>query len=188
MIALVLLVEAGDDGEDALVEHASRVPQYRRAVPPLSTADTCDEHGDRATVCESAFRQFGGVRHFAGAIATVRCEDDNVLLREQISGPGDGRVLVVDGGGSLRSALVGDMLAQLALDNGWAGLVINGAVRDSSALAGLRIGVTALGTCPRRSAKQGRGEVDVPVSFAGATFAPGDTVVADEDGVVVLPA
>ena len=153
-----------------------------------SSADACDEHGDRATVCALPFRQFGGVRAFAGAAATVRCDDDNVLLREQLSDPGAGRVLVVDAGGSLRSALVGDTIATIALENGWAGILINGGVRDSASIATREVGIAALGTCPRRSRKDGRGEVGVPVTFGGATFTPGDTVVADEDGVVVLPA
>jgi regulator of ribonuclease activity A len=127
------------------------------------------------------------VREFSGVIATVRCHEDNVLLREAVSEPGAGRVLVVDNSGSLRCALVGDRVAGLALANGWAGLVINGCVRDTPALAGLAIGIKAVGTNPRPSAKTGAGERDVPVNFGGATFTPGAMLVSDDDGIVVLP-
>lgn len=154
----------------------------------MSTADLLDAYGDRATVCETVFRQFGGVRSFAGEIATVRCHEDNVLVRRRAGEPGEGRVLVVDGGGSLRCALVGDNIASLALDNGWAGLVINGCVRDSATLAGVTLGVTALGTHPRASGKLGDGEVDVPVTFGAVTFRPGARIASDDDGVVVIDA
>lgn len=152
----------------------------------ISTADLLDAHGDEAAVCATAFRQFGGVRAFAGEIATVRCDEDNVLVRRRAGEPGNGRVLVVDGGGSLHCALVGDNIAGLALANGWAGLVVNGCVRDSVALAELAFGVTALGTHPRASKKLGAGELDVPVTFGGVTFRPGARITSDDDGVVVL--
>jgi regulator of ribonuclease activity A len=151
-----------------------------------STADIFDDHGASATVCETQFRQFGGVRAFSGPIATVRCFEDNVLVKQRASEPGGGRVLVVDAGGSFRCALVGDNVAELALANGWAGIVLNGCVRDTAALAKLAIGIKALGTCPRPSTKTGAGEVDVPVSFGGAEFAPGATLYSDDDGIVVL--
>jgi regulator of ribonuclease activity A len=154
----------------------------------MSTADLLDAHGDDAAVCEAALRQFGGVRSFGGPIATVRCREDNVLVRQRAGEPGDGRVLVVDGAGSLRCALVGDNIAALALENGWAGLVINGCVRDSATLAGMAIGVTALGTHPRASGKLGDGEIDVPVTFGGVTFRPGARIASDDDGVVALAA
>lgn len=152
----------------------------------ISTADLLDAHGDEAAVCAAAFRQFGGVRAFAGEVATVRCDEDNVLVRRRAGQPGNGRVLVVDGGGSLHCALVGDNIAGLALANGWAGLVVNGCVRDSVALAELALGVTALGTHPRASKKLGAGELDVPVTFGGVTFRPGARITSDDDGVVVL--
>jgi regulator of ribonuclease activity A len=126
------------------------------------------------------------VRSFSGPIATVRCLEDNVLLRAQVSETGDGRVLVVDGGASFACALLGDNIAELAVSNGWAGIVINGCVRDVAALAGLPIGIKALGTNPRPSGKTGAGEVDVPVTFGGAEFVPGATLHADDDGVIVL--
>jgi regulator of ribonuclease activity A len=151
-----------------------------------ATSDVVDEHGDRAAVCAVAFRQFGGRRAFGGPISTVRCDEDNVLVRRRLSDPGAGGVLVVDGGGSLRVALVGEIVAGLARDNGWAGLVINGCVRDVPALRELDLGIKAIGSTPRPSAKEGRGEIDVPVSFGGVTFRPGDMLFSDDDGLVVL--
>jgi regulator of ribonuclease activity A len=152
-----------------------------------STADLLDEFGDAALVCLIQFRSFGAPS-FAGSIETVRCDEDNVYVRTQASQPGDGRVLVVDGGGSMRCALLGDSIAALARDSGWAGIVINGCVRDTVALDELGLGVKALGSNPRPSRKGGDGEVGVPVSFGGITFHPGARLVADADGVVVLPA
>jgi regulator of ribonuclease activity A len=151
-----------------------------------STADVLDAYPD-AQVCAIQFRSFGA-RAFSGPVATVRCHEDNVLLRRRVEEPGDARVLVVDGGGSFRCALLGDAIARLALRNGWAGLVVNGCVRDAATLAGLDVGVKALGTNPRPSRKQGAGGADVPVRFGGVTFRPGATLYADDDGVVVVPA
>jgi regulator of ribonuclease activity A len=152
-----------------------------------STADLSDEHAG-ALVCGLQLRQFGGLTEFSGPISTVRCLDDNVLLRRQIERPGNGRVLVVDGGGSLRSALVGDLIAGLAAANGWAGFVLNAGVRDTAVLRHLPIGIKALGSVPRRSAKEGVGEVDVPVELGGITFTPGAILTSDDDGIVVLSA
>lgn len=152
-----------------------------------ATADILDEYGERAAVCELELRQFGGVRVFEGEISTVRCHEDNVLLKQRVSSePGNSRVLVVDGGGSLRVALVGDMVARLAHDNGWAGLVIHGCVRDAAALGKLELGIKALGSNPRPSGKSGAGEIDVPVTFGGVTFRPGAFLCSDDDGVVVV--
>jgi regulator of ribonuclease activity A len=152
-----------------------------------STADLSDEHPD-ALVCGLQLTQFGGVTEFSGAISTVRCADDNVLLRQQIESPGNGRVLVVDGGGSLGSALVGDLIAGIAAANGWVGLVLNAGVRDTAVLRHMPIGIKALGSVPRRSAKHGVGEIDVPVEFGGITFTPGAILASDDDGIVVLDA
>ena len=149
-----------------------------------ATADLLDRHPG-AAVCELRLEQFGGVTSFEGEIATVRCFEDNVLVRQRVSEPGNARVLVVDGGGSLRVALVGDNVAGLAASNGWAGLVLNACVRDSAALRTLAIGIKALGTHPKPSAKEGGGELDVPVTFGGVTFDPGARLVSDDDGVVV---
>ncbi|MGZ5297884.1 MAG: ribonuclease E activity regulator RraA [Actinomycetota bacterium] len=151
-----------------------------------ATSDVLDEHRDRAAVCQVAFRRFGRLRAFEGPISTIRCDEDNVLVKRHLSEPGLGRVLVVDGGGSERVALVGEMVASLARDNGWAGLVINGCVRDVSALRDLDVGIKAIGSNPRPSGKAGLGEVDVPVTFGGVTFRPGDMLFSDDDGVVTL--
>jgi regulator of ribonuclease activity A len=151
----------------------------------LRTADLSDSSGDRFRPCSLPWRSYGSVTSFEGALATVRCRDDNGLIREAVEQPGEGRVLVVDGGGSLDTALVGDVLAGRARANGWSGLVVHGAVRDVVALAGIGIGVVALGTNPRRGQRDGTGETDVPVSFGGVTFHPGRRVVVDEDGILV---
>ncbi|MFF4318140.1 ribonuclease E activity regulator RraA [Streptomyces sp. NPDC001568] len=158
------------------------------SVTPVPTADLYDEHGEGLGICATPFRRIGGRALFAGPVRTVRCHEDNALLRELLHTPGDGAVLVVDGGGSLRTALVGDLIAGAAERSGWSGLIVNGAVRDSVALGGLDLGVQALGTCPRKSGKTGAGAVDEPVTIGGVTFRPGDTVYVDDDGVVVLPA
>jgi regulator of ribonuclease activity A len=151
-----------------------------------STADLLDLHGDAASVCELELRRFGGRVAFQGSISTVRCFEDNVVLKQHLSEPGDGRVLVVDGGGSRRVALMGDMVAGLAVQHGWAGVVVYGCVRDSAALADLEVGIAALGTNPRPSGKTGVGEVDVPVTFGGVTFVPGALLACDPDGIVVV--
>jgi regulator of ribonuclease activity A len=151
-----------------------------------STADLLDEHRERAAVCLIQFRSYGA-SSFSGPVATVRCFEDNVLLREHASTPGSGRVLVVDGGGSMRCALLGDNIAALARESGWNGIVINGCVRDVVALDELGLGVKALGTNPRPSAKAGGGEVEIPVSFGEITFEPGWMLHSDEDGIIVLP-
>ncbi|MFJ7998151.1 ribonuclease E activity regulator RraA [Streptomyces sp. NPDC096310] len=154
---------------------------------PVPTADLADQYGDRLRVCDVQFTTYGAVRSFAGPVRTVSCRDDNALLHQLLRTPGEGCVVVVDGGASLHTTLFGDLMAARALDNGWAGVVVHGAVRDSAALAEMELGVQALGTNPRKSAKAGEGAVDLPVSFGGVTFAPGDILHADGDGVVLLP-
>jgi regulator of ribonuclease activity A len=154
----------------------------------VATADLIDQYGESLQSCDLQFRQFGGRKRFSGRIRTVRCYQDNVLVRQVLSEPGEGQVLVVDGGGSLHTSLVGDVVAGLARGNGWSGLVVNGAVRDVVPLAGLDIGVKALGSNPRKSAKAGVGEVDVPVAFGGVRFEPGAHLYSDEDGIVVAAA
>ena len=149
------------------------------------TADLCDEFGDSVQVCEPIFHAFGGCHAFAGAVSTVRCFEDNSLVKAAVESPGEGRVLVVDGGGSRRRALLGGNLGLAAVRNGWAGVIIHGCIRDSAELAGLKLGIRALGTMPLRSEKRGEGERDVPVRFAGVTFRPGDHVFVDEDGVIL---
>lgn len=153
----------------------------------FATSDLVDAHGAELQSCQIQFRQYGGVTRFGGPIHTLRTFEDNARLKEIVSAPGGGAVLVVDGGGSLRSALVGDMIAELARTNGWAGLILWGAVRDTVALAKLDIGIKALGSNPNKSAKTGAGDCDGPVAFGGVTFRPGAWVYSDEDGIVVSP-
>jgi regulator of ribonuclease activity A len=151
----------------------------------VPTADVCDREGSLAVVAEPVFRDYGGRVAFAGPAATVRVLDDNRLVRRLVESPGNGRVLIVDGGGSMRCALLGDNLGRLAADHGWAGVIIFGCVRDTQGLAALPIGIKALATHPAASSKQGAGELDVAVTVAGITIAPGAYVTADADGVVI---
>lgn len=151
----------------------------------IKTADLYDAYGDALQVAAPVFQSFGGHERFGGPIATVKVFEDNTLVRAALASPGEGRVLVVDGGGSLRCALTGDLLAGLALDNGWSGILINGCIRDSREIAAMDVGIKALATHPAKSAKRGEGQQDITVAFAGAVFTPGHYVYADADGVVV---
>ena len=178
-----------NDVERGAHEYVERAAAHRASLRatgtmPVATADLYDEHAGDLEVCEAQFRQYGAAPAFHGEIATVKCFEDNVLVRRALSEDGTGRVLVVDGGGSLRAALVGDVIAGLALENGWAGIVLNGAIRDVGALREIGLGLKALGSVPRKSAKAGAGEANVPVTFGGARFVPGRWVYCDEDGVV----
>ncbi|BBY18930.1 ribonuclease E activity regulator RraA [Mycolicibacterium litorale] len=155
-------------------------------IEPRATADLVDDIGPDVRSCDLQLRQFGGRSEFAGRITTVRCFQDNALLKSVLAEPGDGGVLVIDGDGSVHTALVGDVIAALGRDSGWSGLIINGAVRDASTLRTLDIGIKALGTNPRKSTKTGAGERDVPVEFGGVTFTPGDVAYSDDDGIVVV--
>lgn len=130
----------------------------------VSTADLYDELGDTVDSCTTQFVQYGGKTRFSGEIRTIFCFRDNALVKETLNSPGQGRVLVVDGGGNLQSALLGDLIGEAAYKNGWSGVIIHGAVRDSAALSSLDIGIKALGTNPRKSAKNGAGERDVPLT------------------------
>jgi len=149
------------------------------------TADLVDKYGDRIRACSAQFRQYGRVLRFCGPIRTIKTFKENALIKATLSERGNGSVLVIDGAASLESALVGDLIAALALRNGWAGLVIWGAVRDSVALAQLDLGIKALGTNPAKSGKNSVGELDVPVEFGGVTLRAGDWLYSDEDGIVV---
>jgi regulator of ribonuclease activity A len=150
------------------------------------TADLVDEIGPDVRSCDLQFGQYGRRSQFAGPITTVRCFEDNALLKSVLSEPGNSGVLVIDGDGSLHSALVGDIIAGLGVDNGWAGLIINGAVRDAATLRTLEIGIKALGTNPRKSTKTGEGVRDVAVEFGGVVFVPGHIAYSDDDGIVVV--
>lgn len=149
------------------------------------TADLYDELGEGIQSVPIQFHRYGARTAFDGPIRTVRCFEDNALLKATVSTPGEGAVLVVDGGGSLERALMGDMIAEIAVQNGWAGVVINGVIRDGVAISSLDLGVKALGTNPRKSSKTGEGEIDVPLEFGGVTFRVGAHLYSDEDGILV---
>lgn len=151
----------------------------------MKTADLMDDFQEELQSCTVQFRNYGGTKAFWGVCRTVKCHEDNVLVKKALSTPGNGAVLVVDGGGSLETALLGDLLAGLGIKNGWSGVIINGAVRDTVALEALDFGIKALGSNPRRSRKAGVGETDIPVVFGTVTFKPHQWVYGDEDGVVV---
>jgi len=153
-----------------------------------ATADLVDRYRDGVQSCSLQLHSYGARRRFIGPIRTVRTRDDNALIRDLVAAPGAGAVLVVDGGGSLRTALLGGGLAARARANGWAGVVIWGAVRDVAELAAIDLGIKALGSNPALSAKAGTGAIDVPVSFGDATFHPGWWLCADEDGVIARDA
>ena len=151
----------------------------------LLTADLCDAHEDKVRVLDPMFSSFGGRTAFFGRIATLKLFEDNSMVRQALESPGEGRVLVIDGGGSLRRALVGDQLATLGVANDWAGIIVYGCIRDSRAISEMDIGVYAIDTHPMKTVKRNVGEADIPVSFGGVTFVPGEWLYADEDGVIV---
>lgn len=151
----------------------------------FTTADLCDEHGDAVRILEPIFRDFGFRTAFHGPVTTVLAPDDNSLVVAALEETGLQRVLVVDGDGLRQCALLGDRLAFLAYEHNWAGVVVNGMVRDAGELDTIDIGIKALGTYPRRSTKAGRGQRDVPVTIGGVTISPGDWLYADQDGVLV---
>jgi regulator of ribonuclease activity A len=150
----------------------------------ISTPDLTDA-SPAARAIELQFGNYGAVKQFGGPAVTIKCHEDNSLVKACVAEPGRGRVIVVDGGGSLRRALLGDMLAAQAADNGWAGLVINGAIRDVDEIGGTTLGVQALGTTPLKTEKRGVGQRDIPVSIGGVTVSPGEYVYADNNGVIV---
>ena len=151
------------------------------------TCDLCDENPELVKIVEPLFTNYGGRAAFHGEIVTVKCHEDNSVVKETVGKPGEGRVMVVDGGGSLRCALLGDMLAAKAADNGWAGIVIYGCIRDVDEIRQTDLGVQALRTIPIKSNRQGRGDFNVPVTFGGVTFTPGDYLYADNNGIIVSP-
>ncbi len=151
----------------------------------FKTADLCDEHESSILVTQPLFRDYGGNISFCGKICTVKCFEDNSLVRDTLKYAGAGQVLVIDGGGSTRRALVGGLLAQIGAENNWAGVVVNGCIRDSEIIATINIGCKALSACPLKTVKKGAGEKDVAVHFADVDFIPGHFLYADEDGVIV---
>ncbi|RIX46850.1 MAG: RraA family protein [Rhodocyclales bacterium GT-UBC] len=155
----------------------------------FKTPDLCDEFeaelGQSVRIVAPMFQQYGGRRCFSGQIVTLKIFEDNSLVREAFAEDGKGKVLVVDGGGSLRCALVGDQLAILAQSKGWEGVVVYGCIRDSADINGIDIGVRALNTHPQKSIKKGVGDKNIAVTFGGVTFKPGEYLYADEDGILV---
>lgn len=151
------------------------------------TPDLCDDNPDVTQALNPMLKTFGGNASFYGEIVTVKCHEDNSLVKQQAGENGQGKVLVVDGGGSLRRALLGDMIAEDAVKNGWAGFIIYGCVRDVDALAALPLGVQALASHPMKTEKRGIGDLNVPVTFGGMTFEPGQYVYADNNGVITAP-
>ena len=151
----------------------------------FSVPDICDEYLPQLRVLEPLFRPYGGRLKFSGEIVTIKCYEDNSLVKQTLATDGSGKVMVVDGGGSLRCALLGDMLGAMAAKNGWQGLLINGCVRDVEILKTIDIGVSALNSYPQKSEKRGIGELNIAVHFAGVDFKPGQYLYADENGIVV---
>lgn len=151
----------------------------------ISTPDLCDEHGDDVAVLDPIFNHYGGVRQFGGQVVTVKCFEDNSKVADLVKTPGEGKVLVVDGGASPRRSLLGDNLAAAAVKNGWSGIVVYGYIRDVEEIAPMQLGVMALGTIPRKTEKRGLGDVDITLEMAGVTIKPGDYLYADGTGIIV---
>ncbi len=151
----------------------------------FATADLCDEYEEKLQIAAPMFNDYGGNLKFCGPVSTVKAFEDNSLVKAALEEPGEGRVLVVDGGASLKCALVGDMLAELGKNNDWVGIIIYGCIRDSAMIADIAIGIKALNINPRKSVKKGVGERDVAVSFADVIISPGDYIYADADGLLI---
>lgn len=151
----------------------------------FQTTDLCDANEGKFHAVAPMFRSYGGKGRFAGRIRTLKVFEDNALVRSTLETPGDNAALVVDAGGSMRCAMLGDQLALLGVKNGWAGVIMYGCIRDSGPIKGMDIGVFALATHPMKSVKKGAGDLDIPVTFGGVTFKPGQWIYADEDGVIV---
>ena len=151
----------------------------------FTTADLWDEHETLLSCVDPIFNHFGSKKVFSGKITTIKLFEDNSLVRTQLESDGKGKILVIDGGASLRCALIGDQLAVLAIQNNWEGIIVNGCIRDSAAINSMNISIKALNTSPVKSVKQNRGEIDIPVKFGGITFIPEDYIYADGDGILV---
>jgi len=149
------------------------------------TPDLCDKYPDLVRVVEPIFKNYGGKSSFGGQIVTIKCHEDNSVVKETAGTAGNGKIIVVDGGGSLRRALLGDLIAENAVQNGWEGFIIYGCIRDVDAISTMNLGVKALNTNPLKTEKKGIGDLNIPVSFGGATFKPGEYVYADSNGIIV---
>ena len=153
----------------------------------IITPDLCDKYPELVQVVEPMFNNYGGKESFGGEIVTVKCFEDNSIVKEQVANPGHGKVMIVDGGASMRAALLGDMLAEKAAENGWEGLIVYGCIRDVDVIMETNLGVQALSTHPMKTDKRGLGDLNVPVTFGGVTFKPGQYVYADNNGVIISP-
>ena len=151
----------------------------------ISTPDLCDEHGDDVQVAAPVFQHYGGVRQFSGAIATVKCFEDNSKIGEMLKADGNGRVLLVDGGASPRRSLLGDKLVAQAVENNWAGIIVYGYIRDVEDIENMPVGVMAMGSVPRKTSKRGEGRVNISLDMAGLKAKPGDFIYADRSGVIL---
>ena len=151
----------------------------------FTVPDICDEFSPGLQILEPHFTEYGASEKFYGEIVTIKCFEDNSLVKQTLGTDGRGKVLVVDGGGSLRCALLGDMLGAMAAQNGWSGVVINGCVRDVEILNTIDLGVRALNCYPLKSNKRNEGQLNIPIGFAGVDFKPGQYLYADENGMVV---
>jgi len=151
----------------------------------FTTPDICDDYLDHLQVLEPLFTEFGGKEKFSGEIVTIKCFEDNSVVKQTLATTGHGKVLVVDGGGSLRCALLGDLLGAMAVENGWQGVLVYGCVRDVEILKGMDLGVRALKSYPLKSNKRGEGQLNVMLRFASVSFQPGQYLYADENGIVV---
>jgi len=151
----------------------------------FTTPDICDDFSDEIQILEPLFTEYGGSTKFSGKIVTIKCFEDNSLVKQTLGTDGRGKVMVVDGGGSLRCALLGDMLGAMAAQNGWQGVIINGCVRDVEILKSIDFGVRALNCYPLKSEKRNQGQLNIPVHFAGVSFKPGQHLYADENGIIV---
>ena len=152
---------------------------------PISTPDLCDQNPDKVKILEPIFRNFGGKTSFGGEIVTIKCFEDNSRVKETAATPGKGKVMVVDGGGSLKKALLGDLIAEDALNNGWEGFIIYGCIRDVEPIGNMNIGVKALNSIPLKTQRKGAGDVDININIAGVTIHPGEYIYADNTGIIV---
>ena len=151
----------------------------------FKTADLCDLYSDNLIIMHQQFKSYGREQSFYGKISTIKCLNDNSKVREAVNSDGSNKVLIVDGGASMKCALLGDMLAEAAFKNNWSGIIVNGCIRDSDVIADIGIGVFALSTKPVKSVKKGAGETELDVHFMGITFKPGDYIYADKDGIII---
>ena len=151
----------------------------------FKTADLCDEFSTSLQIIEPGFISYGGQLCFYGPVSTVKCFEDNSKVRQQLSTPGHGRVLMIDAGASTRCAMLGDLLVGFGVENDWAGIIMYGMIRDSVDISNMPIGVMALGTHPKKSEKKNKGDIDIDINFPGATIKPGDWVYADQDGIII---